>query len=191
MKISRKLVVVAAILLLVIPAIGFWALLHAGLVGLPGKPVAPPFNMSDQIATIDVVEGEDGELRGRFAGWKEGDTEMTGEEFFQEIHGRNGDLPTFYRLLTVTSLAGVAWVVFGFLGQAVFMGRMVVQIIASEKAKSSVVPPAFWWLSLLGASMLMIYFIWRKDPVGFLGQSTGWVIYLRNIWLIYGRKKTL
>jgi lipid-A-disaccharide synthase-like uncharacterized protein len=116
---------------------------------------------------------------------------MTGEEFFQEIHGRNGDLPTLYRLLTVTSLAGVAWVVFGFLGQAVFMGRMVVQIIASEKAKSSVVPPAFWWLSLLGASMLMIYFIWRKDPVGFLGQSTGWVIYLRNIWLIYGRKKTL
>ncbi|MCG8599015.1 MAG: lipid-A-disaccharide synthase N-terminal domain-containing protein [Verrucomicrobiales bacterium] len=188
MRITRKQVVIAAVLLLVIPAIGWWVMIKTGLVGQPGKPVEPPFNLSDRIATIEVVEGPDGELRGRFDGWKEGDTELSGTEFFAEIYRRNHDLNWFYKLLDVTSLAGVAWVVFGFLGQAVFMGRMIVQIIASEKVKSSVVPPAFWWLSLLGSSMLMVYFIWRKELVGFLGQSTGWVIYIRNLWLIYGRK---
>ena len=76
---------------------------------------------------------------------------------------------------------------FGLLGQVVFMGRLIIQWRASEKAKSSVVPPLFWWFSLLGSSMLLIYFIWRKEPVGFLGQSTGWFIYVRNLWFIYGQ----
>ena len=80
------------------------------------------------------------------------------------------------------------WVLFGLLGQAVFMGRMLAQWYASEKVQSSVVPPIFWWLSLLGSSMLMVYFIWRKEIVGFLGQSTGWFIYIRNLWFIYGKK---
>jgi lipid-A-disaccharide synthase-like uncharacterized protein len=62
---------------------------------------------------------------------------------------------------------------------------MVVQWLVSEKQHQSIVPPSFWWMSLIGASMLITYFIWRKDIVGFLGQGTGWLIYLRNIWLIY------
>jgi len=44
---------------------------------------------------------------------------------------------------------------------------------------------AFWWMSLIGASMLIVYFTWRIDVVGVLGQSTGWVIYVRNLWMIY------
>ncbi len=73
----------------------------------------------------------------------------------------------------------------GFLGQMLFTARMLVQWLASEKSKRSVVPPAFWWLSLIGASMLIAYFIWRKDVVGVLGQGFGWIIYIRNLALIY------
>ncbi len=93
-----------------------------------------------------------------------------------------------YRLLNISTSFGIAWVVLGLLGQVLFTGRMVVQWLASEKKHQSVVPPAFWWMSLIGASMLITYFIWRKDIVGFLGQSTGWLIYTRNLWLIYKSK---
>ncbi|MFT3787300.1 MAG: lipid-A-disaccharide synthase N-terminal domain-containing protein [Tepidisphaeraceae bacterium] len=44
-------------------------------------------------------------------------------------------------------------------------------------------------MSLVGASMLLVYFLWRKDPVGVLGQAFGWFIYIRNLWMIY-RVKT-
>ncbi len=90
-----------------------------------------------------------------------------------------------FRLLNISTPIGIAWVVLGLLGQVLFTGRMVVQWLVSEKQHRSVVPPSFWWMSLIGASMLITYFIWRKDIVGFLGQGTGWLIYLRNIWLIY------
>jgi lipid-A-disaccharide synthase-like uncharacterized protein len=73
----------------------------------------------------------------------------------------------------------------GFLGQALFTGRMLVQWLTSERQRRSVVPVAFWWLSLAGASMLLGYFVWRKDIVGVLGQGTGWAIYVRNLWLLY------
>ena len=90
-------------------------------------------------------------------------------------------------LFNITSPIGIAWVMIGLLGQALFTGRMLVQWMVSERKGRSTVPVAFWWLSLMGASMLLIYFIWRKDIVGILGQSLGWFIYLRNLSLIYGR----
>ncbi len=188
MKRYRKRVIAAAAGLLILPAAGWWLMLTLGFVSAPGEKLAPPFNMSDRIVTIDVTKGDDGEFKAHFDGWKEGDPQLSGEEFFGEIHRRTRNLPRIYKWLDVTSLAGVLWVFFGFAGQAVFMGRMVAQWQASEKAKSSVVPPVFWWLSLLGSSMLMVYFIWRKEIVGFLGQSTGWFIYIRNLWFIYGKK---
>lgn len=190
MKLSRKQVAIVATILILFPVIGWWVLVSSGIIGRPGDPVVPPFNLSDRIATIEVVEGEGEMYKGRFDGWREGDRELTGDEFFEEIYRRKRDLPAFYKLLDVTSIVGVLWVVFGFAGQAVFMGRMLVQWYASEKASSSVVPPVFWWLSLLGSTMLMVYFIWRKEIVGFLGQSTGWLIYIRNLWFIYGKKRT-
>lgn len=190
MKLSRKQVAIVATILILFPVIGWWVLVSSGIIGRPGDPVVPPFNLSDRIATIEVVESEGETYKGRFDGWREGDRELTGDEFFEEIYRRKRDLPAFYKLLDVTSIVGVLWVVFGFAGQAVFMGRMLVQWYASEKASSSVVPPVFWWLSLLGSTMLMVYFIWRKEIVGFLGQSTGWLIYIRNLWFIYGKKRT-
>ena len=79
---------------------------------------------------------------------------------------------------------GVALFLFGVAGQAMFMGRFALQWIASERQKKSVVPIGFWWLSLIGASMLLAYFVIRREPIGILGQSLGWPIYARNLWLI-------
>ena len=76
------------------------------------------------------------------------------------------------------------WLAFGYAGQALFTGRMLVQWIATEKKKQSVVPPLFWWLSLFGGLILLIYFVRRGDPVGILGQLFGFVVYARNLILI-------
>ncbi|HEX4952128.1 MAG TPA: lipid-A-disaccharide synthase N-terminal domain-containing protein [Thermoanaerobaculia bacterium] len=90
-------------------------------------------------------------------------------------------------LLNITSPAGMLWVALGLAGQLLFTGRMLVQWLTSERLRRSVVPSSFWWLSLSGATLLVLYFIWRRDLVGVLGQGVGWVVYLRNLWLIYRR----
>lgn len=82
------------------------------------------------------------------------------------------------------------WLVFGFAAQALFTGRMLIQWLASERAGKSTVPTAFWWMSLAGGLTLSVYFLRRGDPVGVLGQSTGVLIYARNLWLIHKRKPT-
>ncbi len=186
---NRRRLMVTGAMILVLPAAVWSLLLALGHVGAPGRPHQPPFNLSDRIVTIEVTPDSEGELRAHFSGTRN-EIGMRADEFFSEVYARKRDLPWIYRLFDVTSMTGVLWVVFGFAGQAVFTARMLVQWRASEKAKSSVVPPVFWWLSLLGASMLMTYFVWRKDIVGFLGQSTGWFIYIRNLWFIYGQEES-
>ena len=64
---------------------------------------------------------------------------------------------------------------------------MIVQWVASEKRKKSVVPPLFWWMSLAGSLLLLSYFLWRRDPIGLLGQAFGIFVYLNNLYLIYGK----
>ncbi len=76
------------------------------------------------------------------------------------------------------------WIAVGLVGQALFTSRFLVQWLASEREKRSVVPPAFWLLSLAGGAVLLAYAIWRQDPVFILGQSTGVFIYARNLWFI-------
>ena len=76
------------------------------------------------------------------------------------------------------------FMILGFVGQFFFSMRFVVQWIASEKHKKSVVPLSFWILSVLGSSLLLIYAIYRKDPVFILGQAPNLLIYFRNIWFI-------
>lgn len=76
------------------------------------------------------------------------------------------------------------WLVVGFAGQALFTARFLVQWIASERRRKSVVPVAFWFLSLGGGLLLLTYAVSRRDPVFILGQSTGLVVYGRNLWLI-------
>ncbi|MBP7002761.1 lipid-A-disaccharide synthase N-terminal domain-containing protein [Amaricoccus sp.] len=76
------------------------------------------------------------------------------------------------------------WLAIGFLGQMLFTARFLVQWIASERARRSLVPDAFWWLSLAGGGALLAYAIWRRDPVFILGQGAGLIVYLRNLALI-------
>jgi lipid-A-disaccharide synthase-like uncharacterized protein len=77
------------------------------------------------------------------------------------------------------------WLIIGFLGQALFSLRFIVQWIKSERMKRSVVPLAFWYFSLAGGVTLFAYAVHRMDPVFILGQGSGIFIYLRNLWLIY------
>jgi len=81
------------------------------------------------------------------------------------------------------------WLGVGFLGQALFGSRFLVQWIASERSKRSVVPTLFWWLSLGGGLVLLAYAIYRGDPVFILGQAMGFFIYLRNIYLIFRERR--
>ncbi len=77
------------------------------------------------------------------------------------------------------------WLVVGLVGQGIFSMRFVVQWIASERKKESYIPVAFWYLSLGGSITLLIYAIHIQDPVFIIGQSTGFIIYIRNLYLIY------
>jgi lipid-A-disaccharide synthase-like uncharacterized protein len=81
-----------------------------------------------------------------------------------------------------------SWQAIGFVGQGVFTARFLVQWIASEKKRDSVVPIAFWWLSLLGGFHLLAYAIYKRDPVFIVGQGAGLAVYVRNL-MIVGRKK--
>ena len=84
-----------------------------------------------------------------------------------------------------------AWVALGLVAQGIFFTRFLIQWLASERARQSVIPVAFWYLSLVGSLLLLVYSIHVRDPVFILGQSTGSVIYIRNIVLIkrWGRSK--
>lgn len=81
-----------------------------------------------------------------------------------------------------------AWVALGFIGQGLFSARFLVQWIASERARRSVVPLSFWFFSLAGGGLLLVYAVWRRDPVFIVGQAGGLLIYGRNLWLIYNER---
>lgn len=76
------------------------------------------------------------------------------------------------------------WLLAGFGGQALFMGRFVIQWLASERRGRSVIPVSFWYLSILGALVLLAYALHRHDPVFVAGQVLGVAIYLRNLHLV-------
>ena len=76
------------------------------------------------------------------------------------------------------------WVFLGFVAQGLFTMRFLVQWIASERAGNSVVPMAFWFCSMGGGLMTLVYGIAKREPVIILGQAMATVIYVRNIMLI-------
>ena len=76
------------------------------------------------------------------------------------------------------------WLGVGLFSQLLFFSRFLVQWIASEIKKESVIPVSFWYLSILGGLGLLVYSIYKKDPVFIVGQSLGVLIYLRNLVLI-------
>ena len=82
------------------------------------------------------------------------------------------------------------WLGLGLFAQLMFTARFLVQWLASERAGKSIVPLMFWYLSIGGSVLLLVYSIHRKDPVFILGQSLGIFIYTRNLYLIRREKKT-
>ena len=76
-------------------------------------------------------------------------------------------------------------VVVGFAGQGLFAMRFILQWLTSEGQRKSVIPVAFWYFSIGGGSVLLLYAIWRQDPVIICGQGLGLFIYFRNLYFIY------
>lgn len=81
------------------------------------------------------------------------------------------------------------WLGIGFLGQTMFFMRFLVQWITSEIKKRSTIPVAFWYFSFFGGLTLLAYAIYRRDPVFIIGQSTGSIIYIRNLQLLSREKR--
>ncbi len=84
-----------------------------------------------------------------------------------------------------------AWILLGFVAQTLFTMRFLVQWIASERVRRSVIPVAFWFFSLGGGMLLLVYSIQRQDPVFIAGQAFGVIIYVRNLWLIANERRSL
>lgn len=138
----------------------------------------------DNVKMVQLKDGSVGYIVKRLGAGT--DLLLTSEEFSRLYYDQQTENRGWlFTLMNVTSVVGLAWVALGFGGQAVFGGRMLVQWLASEKLGRSVVPLSFWWMSVIGSTMLIVYFIWRRDIVGVIGQCTGWPIYLRNIFFIY------
>ncbi|MCZ6744933.1 MAG: lipid-A-disaccharide synthase N-terminal domain-containing protein [Alphaproteobacteria bacterium] len=76
------------------------------------------------------------------------------------------------------------WLAIGFMGQALFSARFLIQWISSEKQKKSVIPVAFWYFSLGGGVTLLSYAIFRLDPVFIVGQAGGLLVYSRNLYFV-------
>lgn len=91
---------------------------------------------------------------------------------------------TLFGFLNIDHWIEFWWVALGFLAQAIFASRFIVQWIASEKAGRSYIPVAFWYLSMSGGLLMLAYAIYRQDPVFILGQTTGVIVYARNLMLI-------
>jgi len=77
------------------------------------------------------------------------------------------------------------WFVLGFVAQILFSARFIVQWVASERKGESYFPMSFWYFSLFGSCLLLVYAVWREDPVFILGQSFNSVVYVRNLMLIF------
>ena len=92
----------------------------------------------------------------------------------------------FFNTLTNTE---IFFLIIGFTGQGLFASRFIVQWIYSEKIGKSAIPIIFWYLSIFGGIGLLIYAIFRKDPVIITGQLFGILIYTRNLILIYRKKQ--
>lgn len=98
------------------------------------------------------------------------------------------DLPKLATWWATTPTTELIWLAVGLSAQAMFSMRFLLQWLASERARRSIVPEAFWYFSFAGGLMLFAYAIYRMDPVFILGQGGGLLIYARNIHFIWRGK---
>ena len=87
-----------------------------------------------------------------------------------------------------TPVSEKLWLTLGLVAQLMFSARFIIQWVASERARRSIVPETFWYFSVAGGALLFAYAIYRLDPVFMLGQGTGLLIYGRNIQMIWRAK---
>lgn len=90
---------------------------------------------------------------------------------------------------TEVSSVEIAWILFGFIAQSLYFMRFLLQWLASERVRRSIIPDTFWYFSFAGGLMLFIYAFHHSDPVIMLGQFFGLFIYARNIYLIWLHKR--
>jgi lipid-A-disaccharide synthase-like uncharacterized protein len=185
--------------MILVLALGLY-LVWSPVSGLKGPRAAPgsrqvDLRMGNTRGIVEITPGDPGPrvrvlLRDGYAS-----PSITPEEFdrmygpgaFEGVTKRPDN--SVFRILNITSWGALVWVSVGFVGQILFAGRTLVQWLVSEKRRESVVPELFWWLSLTGGVMLFTYFVWRQDFVGVLGQSSGVVIYARNLRLIHKQRR--
>lgn len=147
----------------------------------------------DRIGSFKVERDGQGNLQ-VYVPTPQGNLPQSPQAFFEALYHQQQEQKSsgfLFVVLNITSYWGLLWVSVGFIGQFLFTGRMIIQWLVSEREKKSIVPPTFWWFSLIGGAMLLVYFIWRKDIVGVIGQSTGVVVYARNLRLIHKQQRKL
>ncbi|MFN7962683.1 MAG: lipid-A-disaccharide synthase N-terminal domain-containing protein [Thermoanaerobaculia bacterium] len=165
--------------------LGGWAIAREGAGPNDGATASVKVKLAGAEEKVKVERGADGHpefVITRDDGRRE---TLSPDDFASRLLTEEAGRGWWLRLFNITSPIGLAWVGLGLAGQLLFTGRMLLQWLASERERRSVVPVGFWWLSVAGSTLLVAYFLWRKDLVGVLGQGAGWVIYLRNLWLIY------
>lgn len=183
----RAALATAVGLAVLLGVVGYRAVVVAQSPTVEGVPVQ--FHHQGLNETAILRTNDRGEAEFVFTG-RDGQTQhFTPEAMADRMLAEHAEPPNVWTMLNVSDPVGVIWVSIGLLGQLLFTGRMLVQWIASEKEKRSVVPAMFWWLSLGGSIMLLAYFLWRWDPVGLLGQAFGFIVYIRNLALIYGEQR--
>lgn len=152
------------------------------------KAVHADIKLADSRAQVYLQRSPDGSIQ--YFLWHPGGSleKISGDDLANQIYqaAQGGAASSFFGNSSPTLLF---WLGLGLFGQLLFTGRLVVQWIASERKGASIVPPMFWWMSLVGSLLLLSYFLWRRDPIGLLGQAFGSFVYLRNIiWILEGKR---
>ncbi|MDP6928836.1 MAG: lipid-A-disaccharide synthase N-terminal domain-containing protein [Planctomycetota bacterium] len=167
-----------------------------GLAPLRNGAHTLPAQIGNERCRLEVLSQPDGAKSFRFL-YRDGSaSDVVGASEFINTFGQqrfedvtaNSQNPLF-KLLNITSWGSLLWIAIGLAGQCAFFGRMLVQWLISERQGESIIPISFWWLSFFGGLTLFAYFVWRQDIIGVMGQSTGIVIYARNLRLIGKQKR--
>jgi len=190
----------ALLAMIALVAMGFWLIYQPSSTLYSGEfredATLTPYLLGGERGWLEVVDAEGSDPTYRFVPKKGVPSAvlsqrtliaLLGEDQVSALTRRESN--ALFRLFNITGWGSMAWVALGFGAQAVFAGRFMVQWLVSERERKSTVPDIFWWMSLVGGALLFVYFVWRQDPVGVFGQSSGIVIYARNIRLIGKQKR--